>query len=339
MHTGPCCGLRWPAALEIALLALGPPLAGAEALHDHDNGPLTGYFGIPDSTEGSILLEPGASRFEILLLASSHSVNDRRRDEEILLDGQTTRLELNYRRGIRPNLEVGIEVPFLEHQSGSLDPIVDTWHSWFGLSGGVRDSRPHNQIEFLYTDTNGVQLDFARNVQGIGDARLFTGWRFHSGEHHAMALRLGVKLPTGDSKNLLGSGGSDVSLGIAGDLLEPLGVAGSSAYYRVGIVHIGKPDVLGDRHRDYVGNIAFGLGQRLTDRLELRLQAALRGPLFDADVEPLGDPSGTVTFGGNIRLSQRWSLALAVTEDVKVRSAPDVSFQISASYAPVGQSD
>ena len=70
-----------------------------------------------------------------------------------------------------------------------------------------------------------------------------------------------------------------------------------------------------------------------------RLQAALRGPLFDADVEPLGDPSGTVTFGGNIRLSQRWSLALAVTEDVKVRSAPDVSFQINVSYAPVGQSD
>lgn len=330
---------RWPVAIAIACAGPGILSATAEELHDHDNGPLTGYFGIPDSTEGAHLLDPGETRWEALITTSSHSVNDARRDEEILLDGSTTRFEFVYRRGLGSNLEVGIEIPYLLHESGGLDPIVDAWHNWFGLSGGFRDERPEDQLEFVYTDADGVQVDFGRNVRGISDGRLFAGWRFHAGKRHSAALRLGVKLPTGNSEDLLGSGGTDVSFGLAGDLLEPFDLAGLSAYYRIGVIYIGEPDLLSDRYRDTVGHMAFGLGQHLTDRLELRLQAALRGPLYNADVEPLGDPSGTLTFGGNIRLSSRWRMGIAVTEDVKVRSAPDVSFQISLRYAQAGKSN
>ena len=324
-------GLRW--RLAVVTLGLGP-LGHAGELHDHDNGPLTGFFGIPDSTEGSALLDPGETRWGMMILASSHSVNDVRNDEEILLDGESTRLELTYRRGIGRNVEVGIEMPYLLHESGGLDPIVDTWHSWFGLSGGFRDRRPDDLIEFRYTDAAGAQFDFRRNTNGFGDARLFAGWQFHAGDRSTTALRLGIKLPTGDSDELLGSGGTDVSLGLAGDFLQPFDVDGLSAYYRASAVFIGQPDLLADRYRDVIGHFAFGLGQQVTDNLELRLQAAIRSPLFDADVEPLGDPSVTLTVGGNFRVSQRWAVALAVSEDVKVRSAPDVSFQLTVNYQP-----
>jgi hypothetical protein len=318
-----------------ALLALvSAPPASADALHDHDNGPLTGYFGIPDSTEGSILLQPGERRWEMLLLASSHSANDERNGEEILLDGETTRLEFRYRRGIRPGLEIGIELPYLWHESGGMDPLVDAWHDVLGLSGGFRAGRADDQLEFAYVDADGSQVDFRRNAHGIGDLRLLAGWQLRSDERHTMALRFGLKLPTGDSDALLGSGGTDVSVGLAGDLREPFSLEGLSAYYRASLVHIGEPDVLADRYREWVGHAAFGLGQQFTENIELHLQAALRGPLYDAGVEPLGEPSATLTFGGTVRLSPRWRLGLGVSEDVKVKSAPDVSFQLTLDYRP-----
>jgi hypothetical protein len=42
----------------------------------------------------------------------------------------------------------------------------------------------------------------------------------------------------------------------------------------------------------------------------------------------------TITFGGNIRLSPQSTLSIGVSEDVKVRSAPDVAFQLALHYQP-----
>jgi len=317
----------------ICAIAVTQPLR-AEPLHDHDNGPLTGYFGVPDSTEGALLLGHGASRWDLMAMTANHSILDGRNGESITLDGETTRLELIYRRGITPRLEIGIELPFLLHESGGLDPFVDKWHDWFGLSGGFRDRRDYGQLEYLYMDAGGTQIDFGENTNGFGDARVFTGWQLRSGPSHAVALRAGIKLPTGDSDDLLGSGGTDISLGIAGDMADAFGIAGLSAYYRASAVFIGEPDLLADRYNDFVGHLAFGFGLRMTDKVELRVQSALRSSLFDSDAEPLGDTSVTVTAGANFRLSGAAMLSVGVSEDVKVRSAPDVSFQLALRYQP-----
>jgi hypothetical protein len=310
------------------------PAAQAEILHDHDNGPLTGYFGIPDSTEGSQLMSPGASQWGVMVMTASHSVFDESDGEFIILDGETTRLEMTYRRGIAPGFELGVELPYVLHESGGLDPLIDQWHDWFGFSGGFRDERPDGQLEFLYADETSTHVDFRRNTNGVGDARIFAGWQFRPNKTHSMALRIGVKLPTGNSEELLGSGGTDVSLGFAGDVADLFGVADLSAYYRANAIFVGKPDLLADRYNEYVGHLAFGLGYYFSEAVEVRLQAALRGALYDSDVEALGDRSTTLTFGGNIRLSRNFKLSLAVSEDIKVNSAPDVSFQLALRYRP-----
>ncbi len=149
-----------------------------------------------------------------------------------------------------------------------------------------------------------------------------------------MALRFGVKLPTGDSEKLIGSGGTDISLGVAGDIADFLNMEGLSAYYRINAVLVGEPDLLADRYKDFVGHLAFGLGYDFSAKVELRVQTALRSPLYDSDIETLGDPSATLTFGGNFRLSPRVILSLAVSEDIKVKSAPDVAFQLALRYQP-----
>jgi len=308
--------------------------AYADPLHDHDNGPLTGAFGIPDSTEGSVLLDPGASAWSAMVMTASHSIDDDRNGESIILDGETTRFEFIYRRGIGRNVEVGIELPYVWHESGGLDQAVDTWHDSFGFPGGSRETRPDDLLEFLYTDETGTRIDFTTNVNGPGDARLFAGWNFRSETTHTMALRVGAKLPTGDSDDLLGSGGVDLSLGIAGDVTEWLGFERLSAYYRANAIYVGEPDLLSDRYNDVVGHLAVGLGWQATEKIDLRVQSALRTALYDSDIEVLGDESVTIVFGGNVRLTKKSVLSIAVSEDIKVDSAPDVAFQLTMRYWP-----
>ena len=315
------------------ILLIGSPVA-ADALHDHDNGPLTGFIGIPDSTEGSRLLDAGRSSWQSYVMTSSHSLTDTRLGETVLLDGETTRLELIYRRGLTSNWEIGVELPYLWHESGGLDSLVDSWHGLFGLPEGNRRARPRDELAFLYSDPSGTRVNFRHNANGIGDVRLLAAYRLHSGDRYGMALRFGLKLPTGDSENLLGSGSADFSLGLAGDADTLFGVAGLSGFYRINAILVGEPELLSDRYEELLGHAAIGLGYELNNRVELRVQGALRSTAYDSSVEVLGDPSGTITFGGHIRLSDRFRATIAVSEDVKVKSAPDVSFQLGLQYLP-----
>lgn len=308
--------------------------AASDTLHDHDNGPLTGYFGIPDSTEGSQTLARGKGQWSTLLITASHSINDGRNGESIILDGETTRLELGYRRGIGERFELGIEMPYLWHESGGLDSFIDNWHGWFGLPGGFRDHRAKGQLEFQYTDGLARPVDHRQNENGFGDVRFFAGWQFRNGPSHTMALRLGVKLPTGNSEHLLGSGGTDLSLGLAGDFTHVFGVSGLNGFYRASVIAIGEPDLLTERANDFVGHIGLGAGYTVTEHVELLLQAAVRGPLYDSEIETLGDPAVTLTFGGNFRVFSDYLIGIGLSEDISVLSAPDVAFQLSIKYQP-----
>jgi len=317
-----------------AFLAACGPAVSANVLSDHDNGPLTGSFGIPDSTEGAVLAPRGRTQWDLSLTTSSHSISDTRQDESIILDGETTRLELSWRRGIGDRLELGVELPYLWHESGGLDSFVQSWHDLLGFPGGFRGTRPSDTIEFLYQDPSGPRIDFRRNVNGPGDVRLLAGWALQRSETSSLALRAGLKLPTGNSADLLGSGGIDTSIGLAGDYRELLGLTDLNGFFRLNAVLLGEPDLLSDIYRDVAGHASLGLGYRLTDWLELRAQGTVRTATHDSTIEVIGDPSGTMTFGGNLRIGNGYFLTIAVSEDVKVHSAPDVSFRLALRYRP-----
>ncbi len=321
--------------IGLSCLLAGSAFAG-DVLEDSDNGPLTGFFGIPDSREGAQLLDDGQSAWAFAMSTASHSISDRRidRDERIILDGETTRLEFRWQRGVGDRAEIGLVLPYTWHESGGLDSLVQTWHDVFGFPGGFRGTRPNDAIEFLYTDPGGERINFTRNAHGIGDARLLGAWRLATSSTHSIALRGSVKLPVGDSSELLGSGGTDVSIGLAGDHAQFLGSDRLNAFYRLNAVLLGEPDLLDDRHESFVGHVSLGFGYRLTESVELRVQGGVRSATYDSGIEVLGEPSGTVTFGGNLRLGANYTLGIAVSEDVKVRSAPDVTFRLALSYRP-----
>ena len=58
----------------------------------------------------------------------------------------------------------------------------------------------------------------------------------------------------------------------------------------------------------------------------------MRSAVYDSAIAAMGEVSATLSVGASFRLSERYQLALAVGEDVKPDSAPDVSFQVGLRY-------
>lgn len=317
-----------------ACVAVLAPAMATEPLYDQDNGAISGTFNFPDSTEGATLVPKGRHAFSVFAMMSSHSTNETRGDEMLTLDGETTRLEFRYRYGLTDRLEIGIRLPYLWHESGSFDPLIKDWHQAFGLPLGSRVRREDNQLEFSYQDASGTLLDYQRNSHGIGDLRLIAGWRLTDGPDHKAALRFGVKLPTGDTADMHGSGGTDFSIGIAGEWQQLFGMERLHGFYRAHANFLGEPDLLPNRHNDFIGQVSTGVGYRLIESIELRVQAAARSATHDSDIEILGQDAAWITFGGNFRLANNYELSLAVTEDLNVRSAPDFSFLLALRYLP-----
>jgi len=302
-------------------------LAAADALVDRDNGPMSGLFGFPDSREGSRLPGDGEDRWDIFLASSSHSVRDDESGEAILLDGETHRLGITWRHGFGKNFELGIEVPWVMHESGNLDSFIDRWHGIFGLPDGIRDVRPPDRLLFRY-EANGGEFLLNRNVNGLGDVRLLGGWQLGDAVSGRSALRLSLKLPTGDSDELLGSGGWDLSLGFAADYAALGGVESLSGFYRVSATWLGTHD-MGPPNNSVVGQVSAGLAYDFIASTTLAIQALVRTPVYDSRISPLGDVGAALTMGLSFRLPRDYILSLGVGEDIHPGSMPDVTFTLS----------
>lgn len=326
-----------PAALTALFAALpATPPAAAEPLYDGDVGVLTGIYRLPDSTEGATLVPAGTVAWSLTSVKSSHATIERAPGELLELDGETTRFELDIAFRATGRIELGLQLPYLRHSSGSLDSLIDSWHSVIGVTGGDRTRQPEDAIGFLYETDEATRLDVTRGSDGVGDLRLYGAWQLQDSPTRSVAIRAGVTLPTGKAEELLGSGGVNWSLGLVGDYDLGRIAEGPrlTAFYRIHVNRLGSPEFLADIHRDFVGQLSGGFGLELTRRIEFRLQAMARSPVYDSSIEILGDPALTLTVGANFKLTPRYVLSLGIAEDIKVNSAPDVAFQLGVHYQP-----
>ena len=322
-------GKSRPAILLCSILA--GPGAWADGLAERD-GPLTGLYGFPDAREGARLLEPGRQALSFSALVSSHAVRGDAGGEALLLDGETTRLTLAWRRALLSRFEIGVELPWVVHSSGGLDGAIRRWHDLFGLPQGIRNDVPADRLLFRYVGQDGAALVLDENVAGLGDVRLTGAWQLAAGPGSAHALRIGLKLPTGDSDKLTGSGAADLSIGLAGAYRGPWGRAAARAYWQASATLLGRPDALPLKREPVVGQLLGGIGWQVSPRVELAAQSRFRSRVYDAAASPLGDHALSLTLGANIRIGRSLGLALSVTEDLRVDSLPDVTFGLALTW-------
>ena len=268
---------------------------------------------------------------------ANNFTEDESAEESVRFDGETTRVTLSLRHGFSEYWEAGIDIPVVSHQGGMLDGLIENWHNTFGLPQGGRDDAPRNRLNYFYRQDGeeNQTLDFSNSGTGLGDTTLYLAYQLthDTSSRRYMALRGGIKLPSGDSDNLRGSGGTDIHLRLAISDGESLKNYNVSLFGSVGLLWLEKGEVLRSKQRQKVGFGGVGLGWTPINWLTFKLQVDGHSRFFkDSHLKQIDSSSAQLASGGAIKLSEKVGIDLCVVEDIIVDTAPDVTFHAALSY-------
>lgn len=329
---------RW---LLAVVLAIGPAsIVCAEDMEitpfaTSNQSPLVQIYGIPRESGADIVpaghLTLGLSQD----LSSNYTVSNNAR-EQISLDGETYRLALSARYGLAPRWEIGIELPYLVQGGGFLDSFIIDWHSAFGLPQGGREEAPKDRIGYRYRKDGLQRLKMDHAGSGLGDLSLTAGYGLYEERndrsHDRLALKTALKLPTGDSSSLRGSGGIDAMLQLCGSMINysewgSLGLFGS-----VGGLVMSDGDVLRDQRNNLAGFGTLGLGWGPAPWISFKLQLNGNTALYHgSSLDELSANWLVLVSGGALKLPGGYLLDIGVSEDLAVGTASDVSFHLGLS--------
>ena len=301
----------------LAVRNLAPPVIG---------------FGLPTLGTAHIL-PAGQGRAELALDLASNFVDDRRQSEALLLDGETWRTNLSLDYTPFSGLELGISLPSIHHQAGFLDGFIEGWHETFGLPQGGRDQAPRERLAYNYHADTGRPFKLDSSADGWGDLSLHAGYQLwqKSSSGRALALRARLKFPTGNAAKFTGSGSTDFVLWLSGEQRITTASGPWFVYGGGGALWGTKGDLLREQRRQLVGLASLGLGWQAFKTLGFQVQFDGHSAFYHSAQPALGQFAGLLSMGGSLALGETLRLELAVSEDLLVDSASDVSFHLALS--------
>ena len=320
----------------LLVLLLAPSLSyGQSASNDgfglRNQNPFLQVFGLP-ILQTADLISADRSDYVVSLDLANHADAGKTDLETFVVDGETYFLTLSARRRVTSWLELGIDAPFISHDDGFMDDGIERWHDIFGMSNTKRRG-PSNELDFRYARGGVTQFELMSSGAGIGDIQLTAAFPLREGGEingRAVALRSSLKLPTGDEKELRGSGAADLSLALhvsdAFTLMRrELRLSGFA-----GALLLGEGDVLTALQRDVVPFAGGVAAWQLTERFAAVTQIYLQGSYFDSDIKELGGNSAQLAVGGSLRAkSSDFIFKFAVVEDVSANATTDFALHFS----------
>lgn len=258
--------------------------------------------------------------------------------ESILLDGETIRSELSYRFGINPHSDITINLPYIGHTSGFADSGIEKWHDWFGLPNGNRGLRPRDGLLYSYSINGKEQLRIDRDQHGIGDIQFDYRYSFkpqsadkihtdHSTIHRVVQLSL--KLATGDQKHLTGSGSHSLAISLNTAQASVPSIKQLSWHANSGAMWLDNGGVLEDIKKRWLVFGSAGIGWQLNNQYALRLQFNGHSAIYNSDTKELGKTTGQIVIGLNAKTGNQTLMQLYFTEDIIVRTSPDIGIGLS----------
>ncbi len=295
--------------------------------------PLVHIHGLPIPDSARILAHKEGEVSAVADLANNYAV-DAKGNESVIFDGETYRVGLDLRYGFAPGVEAGIEIPFVSHSGGFLDGFIEGFHSAFGFTNGGREYAPRDRLLYQYSVNNTNRFRIEDSGGGIGDIRLTGGIQLYDDRAEAprrLALRGALKLPTGDSDRLRGSGSVDFALWLAASDDYRLGNWGHlTLFANAGGTVMGNGDVLEDQQRNLVAAGTVGFGWSPVDWLAITAQATWHSPLYQgSELREINNDTIMITGGFEFAFTERTSLDIAISEDLNVKTAPDVTFHLA----------
>lgn len=293
--------------------------------------PIVLIHGLPAS-RSAIITPPSSWQFELDYGVTNHYTHNYDSNEQVRFDGETTRTAVSIKRGIDSQAELEVVIPYISHDGGSLDKFIEDWHDTFGFPQNGRTSHPRNQLHFFYEKNGVTKLDFTSPASGVGDVQVIFAidWRSDQSEPEKnRAFKAAIKLPTGDSDRLTGSGGLSVSAWLTGESPTRWFDFRGRHYFSFGAMLMEEGDVISDQQQSAVLFGGIGSGVQLSQRIVLQLQLDSHTPFYKgSDLTEINSVAFLLTMGGNLKLTESWNLDIAVVEDVLPHAAPDVTFHL-----------
>jgi len=310
------------------------PIAAAgdlgQPFYSRNLNPFVQIFGLP-AVEGAKLTPEGRTEARLVFDVANNFTSDIVQGEHIEIKGETYRSVVALRYGLGKNLEVGIDLPHVYHGRGHLNDFIIDFHDTFGLPQGGRDTAPNDDLAYVYIDNGNNLVSVAGSASGIGDVLLSAAmplWK-DGGDSRRLALRAALKVPTGSASNLLGSGSTDFSLRLSGEDRQTFANARITGFGTLGALVMTEGDVIPDRQRHIVGFGTVGLGWQPLSWLALKLQLDGNTAFYNSELYQLDYFSTQLILGGTIGFTENLLLDIAISEDISIDAAPDVTFNIS----------
>jgi hypothetical protein len=191
-------------------------------------------------------------------------------------------------------------------------------------------------MSYSYSKDGVQKLTVEQAGSGVGDMSLTSGLSLYENSddksHDQLAVKAALKLPTGDSSSLRGSGGTDFMLQLCGSMTNFSEWGSLAVYGSVGALAMSKGDVLPDQHNQFAGVGTVGLGWGPASWISFKVQLNGNTPLYrDSSLTELSKSPLLLILGGSLRFPGEYLLDIGVAEDVVVAAAPDVSFHLGLS--------
>lgn len=308
--------------------------AGASAAENwfpvRTHNPFLQIYGVP-VFQGAEVRPAGKGAWRLSFDVANHADASTVGAESITLDGESYYLDLSYRRRVANWLELGIDIPIVAHANGILDNLIEDWHDLWGMSNAKRTGSP-NELEFAYVNPRLDPFEMTDGAAGIGDVRLNAAvpLRLASlGPGQSLTLRGGLKLPTGDADELLGSGATDLSLALYYSGYNAFGLDRLDISAHAGVLVTGDSDLFGPIQENSIPFGGFAADWRFSDRLRGMAAVYAQGEFVDSSLDELGS-SLQLIVGGDYRFAGNGlTLSFGVVEELFSDATVDFAIQVS----------
>ena len=261
---GVCTRLRVISAVTTVLLILGVGSIRCRAQTAGDTGPgdfptERGPIPIRDSRplnllflqftpESGDVLKRNTNRYDLQLdVINNMQIPSPGSGSTVVEDNEYQRLRFAWRHGLPGKTEFALFVPLQWRNAGMLDGVISAYHHMMGLADNSLDvplgmgAYPLYQSKLQIIDSSGNVLLNRGNAFGFGESVMTLKREITPlSRRSAVAVRLGVKLPTGNVTEVMGSGHFDAgaSLDARYSLGRNISVYGNLGYVLLGTTNI-----------------------------------------------------------------------------------------------------
>ena len=246
------------------------------------------------------------------------------------IDLETATTDIQYKRLVGNETEIGFDIPLIRYGSGFLDSTIENYHDRIGLHNAYgRNDRPRNQFLLEVTHQGKVVIQGKPGETALGDIMIEVKQALYNNRaSNRISVQAFVNIPTGDPDAALGSGRPNGGMAV---LLNELLSDDIMLYMNAGICFMDKLVALQEvkLKNYYYGGVGFEWVYSKSTSLNAQMFIQT-SPFPKSGKYVVDDPSMLGSVGGRYKVGALSSFGIAVTEDPNTAGAPDI--MIGADY-------